>query len=79
LIVCYSYYMTAKQELQEFDGQEIIFEIFPEDCPNQVEQGILSFDAKENAIVNFDDGETMQIKVEQFVDTYENWSKENFS
>jgi hypothetical protein len=71
--------MTAKQELQEFDGQEIIFEIFPEDCPNQVEQGILSFDAKENAIVNFDDGETMQIKVEQFVDTYENWSKENFS
>ena len=71
--------MTAKQELQEFDGQEIIFEIFPEDCPNQVEQGMLSFDAKENAIVTFDDGETMQIKVEQFVDTYENWSKENFS
>jgi hypothetical protein len=67
--------MTAKQELQSIEGEEIIFNIFD----NQVEQGILSFDAKENAIVTFDDGETMQIKVEQFVDTYENWSKENFS
>lgn len=70
--------MTMKDELQEFDGQEIIFEIFPEDCPNQVEQGILSFDADENAIVTFNDGETMSIKVNQFIDTYENWSKENF-
>lgn len=67
--------MTAKQELQSIEGEEIIFNIFD----NQVEQGILSFDAKENAIVTFDDGETMQIKVEQFVDTRENWSKENFS
>tara|TARA_R100000963_G_C4607949_1_gene79345 strand:- start:454 stop:657 length:204 start_codon:yes stop_codon:yes gene_type:complete len=67
--------MTAKQELQAIEGEEIIFNIFD----NQVEQGILSFDAKENAIVTFDDGETMQIKVEQFVDTYENWSKENFN
>jgi len=79
LDVWYSYYMTAKQELQEFDGQEIIFEIFPEDCPNQVEQGILSFDADENAIVTFSDGETMSIKARQVIDTYENWSKENFS
>ena len=71
--------MTMKDELQEFDGQEIIFEIFPEDCPNQVEQGTLSFDADENAIVTFNDGETMSIKVNQFIDTYENWSKENFS
>ena len=67
--------MTAKQELQSIEGEEIIFNIFD----NQVEQGILSFDANGNAIVPFDDGETMQIKVEQFVDTYENWSKENFS
>ena len=67
--------MTAKQELQAIEGEEIIFNIFD----NQVEQGILSFDAKENAIVTFDDGETMPIKVEQFVDTYENWSKENFN
>jgi hypothetical protein len=71
--------MTAKQELQEFDGQEIIFEIFPEDCPNQVEEGVLSFDEKENAVVTFEDGETMQITVEQFIDTREKWSKENFS
>ena len=71
--------MTAKQELQEFDGQEIIFEIFPEDCPNQVEEGVLSFDEKENAVVTFEDGETMQIEVSQFIDTRENWSKENFS
>jgi len=71
--------MTAKQELQAFDGQEIIFEIFPEDCPNQVEEGVLSFDEKENAVVTFEDGETMQITVEQFIDTRENWSKENFS
>ena len=63
----------------EFDGQEIIFEIFPEDCPNQVEQGTLSFDAEENAIVTFDDGETMSIKADQVIDTFDNWSKENFS
>ena len=71
--------MTAKQELQEFDGQEIIFEMFPEDCTNQVEQGTLSFDAEENAIVTFDDGETMSIKADQVIDTFDNWSKENFS
>ena len=69
----------TKQELQEFDGQEIIFEIFPEDCPNQVEQGTLSFDAEDNAIVTFDDGETMSIKADQVIDTFDNWSKENFS
>ena len=67
--------MTAKQELQSIEGEEIIFNIFD----NQVEAGVLSFDENENAIVTFEDGETMQITVEQFIDTRENWSKENFS
>jgi hypothetical protein len=67
--------MTAKQELQSIEGEEIIFNIFD----NQVEAGVLSFDEKENAVVTFEDGETMQIEVSQFIDTRENWSKENFS
>ena len=67
--------MTAKQELQSIEGEEIIFNIFD----NQVEAGVLSFDEKENAVVTFEDGETMQITVQQFIDTRENWSKENFS
>ena len=67
--------MTAKQELQSIEGEEIIFNIFD----NQVEAGVLSFDENENAVVTFEDGETMQITVEQFIDTRENWSKENFS
>ena len=71
--------MTAKQELQEMDGQEISFEIFPQDCPNQVEAGTLSFDDNENAVVTFEDGETMKIEADQVLDTWENWSKENFS
>ncbi len=66
--------MTAKQELQSIEGEEIIFNIFD----NQVEAGVLSFDENENAVVTFEDGETMQITVEQFIDTRENWSKENF-
>ncbi len=67
--------MTAKQELQSIEGEEIIFNIFD----NQVEAGVLSFDDNENAVVTFEDGETMQIEVSQFIDTRENWSKENFS
>jgi len=67
--------MTAKQELQELEGEEIIFNIFG----NQVEAGVLSFDNNENAVVTFEDGETMQVEADQVLDTRENWSKENFS
>jgi len=67
--------MTAKQELQELEGEEIIFNIFD----NQVEAGVLSFDDNENAVVTFEDGETMQVEADQVLDTWENWSKENFS
>ncbi len=67
--------MTAKQELQELEGEEIIFNIFG----NQVEAGVLSFDDNENAVVTFEDGETMQVEADQVLDTWENWSKENFS
>jgi|7_EtaG_2_1085326.scaffolds.fasta_scaffold19454_3 hypothetical protein len=67
--------MTAKQELQELEGEEIIFNIFS----NQVEAGVLSFDDNENAVVTFEDGETMQVEADQVLDTWENWSKENFS
>jgi hypothetical protein len=67
--------MTAKQELQELEGEEIIFNIFG----NQVEAGVLSFDDNENAVVTFEDGETMQVEADQVLDTREQWSKENFS
>ena len=67
--------MTAKQELQELEGEEIIFNIFG----NQVEAGVLSFDNNENAVVTFEDGETMQVEADQVLDTREQWSKENFS
>jgi len=67
--------MTAKQELQELEGEEIVFNIFS----NQVEAGVLSFDDNENAVVTFEDGETMQVEADQVLDTWENWSKENFS
>ena len=67
--------MTAKQELQSIEGEEIIFNIFD----NQVEAGVLSFDDNENAVVTFEDGETMQVEADQVLDTWENWSKENFS
>tara|TARA_R110002020_G_scaffold403379_1_gene613567 strand:+ start:332 stop:535 length:204 start_codon:yes stop_codon:yes gene_type:complete len=67
--------MTAKQELQAIEGEEIVFNIFS----NQVEAGVLSFDDNENAVVTFEDGETMQIEADQVLDTWENWSKENFN
>ncbi len=67
--------MTAKQELQAIEGEEIVFNIFS----NQVEAGVLSFDDNENAVVTFEDGETMQVEADQVLDTRENWSKENFS
>ncbi len=67
--------MTAKQELQELEGEEIVFNIFS----NQVEAGVLSFDDNENAVVTFEDGETMQVEADQVLDTWENWSKENFN
>jgi len=67
--------MTAKQELQAIEGEEIVFNIFS----NQVEAGVLSFDDNENAVVTFEDGETMQVEADQVLDTWENWSKENFS
>ena len=58
----------------DYQGEKIIFRIFD----NQVEEGFLEFDNKGNAYVVFEDGEKMNIVPNQFVDTYENWRKENF-
>ena len=66
--------MTPKKELAKLEGENIVFNIFG----NQVETGILSFDDNENAVVTFDDVGTMAVDADKVLDTFDNWSKENY-